>query len=34
MNELRPVKTYLDLSTLLLGDQTKVRLGEINKIKD
>ena len=34
MNELRPVKTYSDLSTLSLDDQTKFRLNEINKIKD
>ena len=34
MNELRPVKTYSDLSTLSLNDQTKFRLYEINKIKD
>ena len=34
MNELRPVKTYSDLSTLSLNDQTKFRLNEINKIKD
>ena len=34
MNELRPVKTYEDLSTLSLNDQTKFRLDEINKIKD
>ena len=34
MNELRPVKTYSDLSTLSLIDQTKFRLNEINKIKD
>ena len=34
MNELRPVKTYSDLSTLSLNNQTKFRLNEINKIKD
>ena len=34
MNELRPVKTYLDLTTLSLNDQAKFRLNEINKIKD
>ena len=34
MNELRPVKTYSDLSTLSLKDQAKFRLNEINKIKD
>ena len=34
MNKLRPVKTYSDLSTLSLNDQTKFRLSEINKIKD
>ena len=34
MNELRPVKTYSDLSTLSLNDQTKFRLNEINTIKD
>ena len=34
MNELRPVKTNSDLSTLSLNDQTKFRLDEINKIKD
>ena len=34
MNEFRPVKTYSDLSTLSLNDQTKFRLNEINKIKD
>ena len=34
MNELRPIKTYSDLSTLSLNDQTKFRLNEINKIKD
>ena len=28
-----PVKTYSDLSTLSLNDQTKFRLNEINKIK-
>ena len=33
MNELRPVKTYSDLSTLSLNDKTKFRLHEINKIK-
>ena len=33
MNELRPVKTYSDLSTLSLNDKTKFRLNEINKIK-
>ena len=33
MNELRPVKTYSDLTTLSLNDQTKFRLDEINKIK-
>ena len=34
MNELRPVKTYSDLSIFSLNDQTKFRLNEINKIKD
>ena len=34
MNRLRPVKTYSDLTTLSLNDQTKFRLDEINKIKD
>ena len=34
MNELRLVKTYSDLSTLSVNDQTKFRLNEINKIKD
>ena len=34
MNELRPVKTDSDLTTLLLNDQTKFRVDEINKIKD
>ena len=34
MNELKLVKTYSDLSTLSLNDQTKFRLNEINKIKD
>ena len=34
MNELRPVKTYSDLSTLSLNDQTNFKLIEINKIKD
>ena len=34
MNELRPVKTYSDLSTLSLNDQTKFRLNEINETKD
>ena len=34
MNKLRPVKTYSDLTTLSLNDQTKFRLNEINKIKD
>ena len=34
MNELSPVKTYSDLTTLSLNDQTKFRLNEINKIKD
>ena len=33
MNELRSVKTYFDLNTLSLNDQTKFRLNEINKIK-
>ena len=33
MNKLRPVKTYSELSTLLLNDQTKFRLNEINKLK-
>ena len=31
---ISPVKTYSDLSTLSLNDQTKFRLNEINKIKD
>ena len=34
MNELRPVKTYSDLSSFSLNDQTKFRLNEINKIKN
>ena len=34
MNELRPAKTYSNLSTLSLNDQTTFRLNEINKIKD
>ena len=34
MNELRPLKTFLDLSTISLNDQTKFRLNEINKIKN
>ena len=34
MNELRPIKTYSDLSTLSLNDQKKFRLNEINKIKE
>ena len=34
MNELWSVKTYSDLSTLSLNDQTKFRLNEIYKIKD
>ena len=34
MNELRSIKTYLDLSTLSLNDQIKFGLNEINKIKD
>ena len=34
MNELRPVKTYSDLTTHSLNDETKIRLNEINKIKD
>ena len=33
MNELRPVKTYSDLSKLSLNDQTRFRLSETNKIK-
>ena len=34
MDELKSIKTYSDLSTLSLNDQTKFRLKEINKIKD
>ena len=34
MNKLGPVKTYSDLATLSLNDQTTFRLNEINKIKD
>ena len=34
MNQLRSVKTYSDLSTHSLNDQTKFRLNEVNKIKD
>ena len=34
MNELSSIKTYSDLSTLSLNDQTKFTLNEINKIKD
>ena len=33
MNELRPVKTYSDLTTLSLDYQTKLRLNEISKKK-
>ena len=33
MNEIRSIKTYSDLTTLSLNDQTKFRLNEINKIK-
>ena len=33
MNELRPVKTYLDWTTLSLNYQTKFRLNEISKKK-
>ena len=33
MSKLRPVKTYSDLNTLSLNDQTKFRLNEINKRK-
>ena len=33
MNELRPVKTYSDLTTLSLNDQIKFRLNEMDKIK-
>ena len=34
MDELKSIKTYSDMSTLSLNDQTKFRLKEINKIKD
>ena len=34
MNELRSIKTYSDLTTLSLNDQTKFKLNEFNKIKD
>ena len=34
MNKPGPVKTYSDLTTLSLNDQTKFRLNEVNKIKD
>ena len=34
MNELSSIKTYSDLGTLSLNDQTRFRLNEINKIKD
>ena len=34
MNELNSFKTYSNLSTLSLNDQTKFTLNEINKIKD
>ena len=34
MNELRPVKTYSDLTALSLNDQAKFRINETNKIKD
>ena len=34
MNELRPVKTYSDLSILSLNDQTKFKLNEMKSIKD
>ena len=34
MNKLRLIKTYSDLTTLSLNDQTNFRLNEINKIKD
>ena len=34
MNELRPVKTYSDLSILSLNDQTKFKPNEMKSIKD
>ena len=34
MNKLRPDKTFSDLTTLSLNDQTKFRLNQINEIKD
>ena len=34
MNEIRSIERYSDLRTLLLSDQTKFRLREINKIKN
>ena len=34
MNKLRPVKTFSDLTTLSINDQTKFRLNQINEIKD
>ena len=34
MNEIRSIERYSDLRILLLSDQTKFRLREINKIKN
>ena len=34
MNEHRSIKTYLDLTTLSLNDQTKFRLNDVDKIKN
>ena len=34
MNELNSIETHSNLNGIPLKDQTKVRLNEINKIKD
>ena len=34
MNELNSIETHSNLDAILLSDQTKSRLNEINKIKD
>ena len=34
MNELNSIETHSNLDAILLSDQTKFRLNEINKIKD
>ena len=34
MKKLNSVKTYSNLDAIPLSDQTKIRLNEINKIKD